>query len=66
VLFWTLAVGAADMTAAFQLALAVSQATTSDTSALKTRLVSGGVPAAAVSVGAGEGRGGGMWHTTGA
>ena len=46
----TLVVGAADMTAAFRLALAVSQATMSDTSALKTSLVSGGVPADAVSV----------------
>ena len=47
----TLAFGAADMAAAFRLSYSVLKATTSDTSELKVNLVSGGVPAAAVSVG---------------
>jgi len=47
----TLAFGAADMVAALQLSAAALTAATSDTSALKVNLVSGGLPAASVSVG---------------
>ena len=43
--------GATHMAAALRLSYSVLKATTSDTSALKVNLVSGGLPAAAVSVG---------------